>query len=125
MNSNPDYRVLRHSLGISDHRTPEPYRNHFVASDGHHDMEAIERLCCSGLMEEGKTPSFIGDDQRVFYVTDKGKEVAIETRPKPPKMSRSKERYQRYLEYGDSFDSFLDFCRWDGDPDREWNRART
>ena len=38
-----------------------------------------------------------------------------------PKASKSKERYQRYLEYGDGFDSFIDFCRWDADPEREWN----
>jgi len=30
------------------------------------------------------------------------------------KMSRSQARYQRYLEYGDWFDTFLDFCQWDG-----------
>lgn len=39
-------------------------------------------------------------------------------------VSKSKERYQRYLEYGDGFDSFLDYCRWDADPEREWNSGR-
>lgn len=29
------------------------------------------------------------------------------------KPGRSQARYQRFLEYGDSFDSFIDFCRWD------------
>jgi hypothetical protein len=72
-------------------------------------------------MTEGKAPSFVGDGDRVFYVTDKGKSVAIETRPKPPKMSRSKQRYQRYLEWNDCFDSFLDFCRWDALKTHTWN----
>jgi hypothetical protein len=40
---------------------------------------------------------------------------------KTPKRSRSKDRYQRFLEYGDSFDSFIDFCRWDAQPERSWN----
>lgn len=37
------------------------------------------------------------------------------------KPSRHAARYQRYLEYGDGFDSFIDFCRWDADPERSWN----
>lgn len=37
------------------------------------------------------------------------------------KQSRAQERYKRYLEYGDSFHSFIDFCRWDASPEREWN----
>ena len=40
---------------------------------------------------------------------------------KAPKVSRSKKRYQRFLEYGDCFDSFLDFCYWHDDKNRQWN----
>lgn len=40
---------------------------------------------------------------------------------KQKKLSRSKTRYQRYLEYGDWFETFLDFCRWDAQPERSWN----
>lgn len=39
------------------------------------------------------------------------------------KPSKYVARYQRYLEYGDGFNSFIDFCRWDADPDRSWNNA--
>jgi hypothetical protein len=35
--------------------------------------------------------------------------------------TKSQKRYQRFLEYGDSFDSFLDFCRWDVEQERSWN----
>lgn len=38
---------------------------------------------------------------------------------RPP--SRSQQRYQRFLTYGESFESFLDYCRWDADPERSWN----
>jgi hypothetical protein len=41
-----------------------------------------------------------------------------------PKVSKSKERYQRYLEYGEMFDSFIEFCRWDAEPERSWNPSR-
>ena len=37
------------------------------------------------------------------------------------KVSRGRERYNRYLEYGDSFDSFIEFCKWDADSKRSWN----
>ena len=36
-------------------------------------------------------------------------------------MTRSQARYKRFLEYGDSFDSFVEFCRWDASPERSWN----
>jgi len=37
------------------------------------------------------------------------------------KPTKSQQRYQRYLEYGDGFHSFIDFCRWDSEPERSWN----
>lgn len=37
------------------------------------------------------------------------------------KPTKSQKRYQRYHEYGDCFDSFIDFCRWDSEPERSWN----
>lgn len=39
------------------------------------------------------------------------------------KPSRHAARYERYLEYGDGFDSFIQFCRWDAQPERSWNRG--
>lgn len=36
-------------------------------------------------------------------------------------LTKSQLRYKRYLEYGESFDSFIDFCKWDADPGRTWN----
>lgn len=41
------------------------------------------------------------------------------------KPTKSQERYQRYLEYGEGFDSFIDYCRWDADPERSWNKSAT
>ena len=37
------------------------------------------------------------------------------------KPTKAQARYKRYLEYGDCFDSFIDFCRWDAEPERSWN----
>lgn len=33
--------------------------------------------------------------------------------------SRSQKRYKRYLEFGDSFDSFIEFCRWESNKVKE------
>ena len=38
-------------------------------------------------------------------------------------MTRSQKRYKRYLEYGEGFESFLDYCKWDAQPEHPWNRA--
>ena len=43
----------------------------------------------------------------------------------PRPTTKSQQRYKRYLEYGDSFDSFIDFCRWDTHPTRQWNHQAT
>lgn len=51
-----------------------------------------------------------------------GSVIIGEIKPKK-KLSRSKERYQRYLEYGDGFNSFLNFCYWDAQPERSWNKS--
>lgn len=37
------------------------------------------------------------------------------------KATRSQQRYQRFLEYGDCFENFIEFCRWDADPEHTWN----
>ncbi|KFC61922.1 hypothetical protein [Massilia sp. LC238] len=39
------------------------------------------------------------------------------------KPSKGAARYGRWLEYGDAFDSFIQFCRWDAEPERSWNRG--
>lgn len=53
------------------------------------------------------------------HPTDGVKYGGIGTIRKP---SKSRARYLRYLEYGEMFDSFIQFCRWDADPERSWNK---
>lgn len=36
-------------------------------------------------------------------------------------MTKSQLRYKRFIEYGDGFETFIDFCRWDAEPERTWN----
>lgn len=37
------------------------------------------------------------------------------------KQTKSQQRYRRYLEYGECFENFIEYCRWDADPERTWN----
>lgn len=68
-----------------------------------------------GVVFDGDKPSQISHCHPTWRVTYLGL-------GKVPKMSRSQQRYQRYLEFGDSFESFIDFCRWDSDGERSWNK---
>ena len=98
--------LLQHTLGINEHRR-EPYRNHFVASAGHHDMAHLEQLESAGLMVRGHRPGFLPGDSIVFYTTEAGRVLAITALPEPKKPTR----YEEYLRAdgcaGDSFGEFL------------------
>ena len=71
-----DYDILFHTLGIQDLKD-KPYRNNFVAGDGHHDMPSIQRLCDAGFMDEREKISFLSEKDRVFFVTEEGKKEAF------------------------------------------------
>ena len=77
-----DYTILHHTLGITRPGVAKPYRNHFVAGEGHADMPEIERLVEAGLMKQAPAPAFAGQGGKLFVVTEKGVQVAMETRPK-------------------------------------------
>ena len=112
--------ILQHSLGLDEYGQGGQYRNHYVA--GGDDVTKCQDLVALGYMREreGMPPSLTGGSP-VFNVTSAGIDAVALESPKPPKVSRSKQRYRRYLEFGDCFESFLDFCRWDAAPDRSWN----
>jgi len=96
--------LLHHTLGLRpESRTP--YRNHFVAGAGHHDMPDLEALEGLGLIARSPTPKFCDTSDIVFYVTDAGKALAVEQLPPVPKRTR----YGEYLSMDceESFGEFL------------------
>jgi hypothetical protein len=101
--------LLHHTLGLNERRR-EPYRNHFVAGDGHHDMYHLSVLERAGLMERRATPKFLEPGDIVFAVTEAGREVAIAALPEP-KPPAKRTRYEDYLDAdgcgGDSFGEYL------------------
>jgi hypothetical protein len=106
--------LLHHTLGVTPKRR-ESYRNHFVASEGHHDLADLKALEAAGLMGRSPTPKFCGADDMVFHVTAAGCTYALDNLPQPPKPTR----YGQYLDadYGHSFAEWLGI----NVPRVEWN----
>ncbi len=96
--------LLHHTLGLSEKRRL-PWRNHFVAGAGHHDMPGLLALELAGLMQRGRTPGFCDADDIVFCATEAGKAYAIEHLAPVPTRSR----YGDFLDadYGYSFAEWL------------------
>ena len=85
----------------------------------------VIQMAQSGLLYDHGPQKLAGGDH-YFTMTVRGREVLSEhlaSLPKPPpitkRQSRAKERYRRWLDYGDCFRSFLDFCYWDAEKQRE------
>lgn len=65
--SEKEWHVLEHSTAW-----PKCYRNHFCASEGHHDWEALQSLCKRGLMCVSRKPGELSGGDTVFIVTVDG-----------------------------------------------------
>lgn len=104
MLSESQIQILQHTIGVrQDSR--EPYRNHFLASVGHHDYADLQALENSGLMKRVPSPSFCRADDITFVCTESGKSVAIDNLPAPKKRTK----YEEYLraEVCESFAEWL------------------
>ena len=110
--------ILQHSLGVDQYGQGKQYRNHFATEPGSKDFPQCQQLVDLGLMEDlGKNAIWGG--MHCFVVTPKGIDsVALES-PSPPKISRSKKRYQEYSRLADCFECFKDFLLYDAERQRE------
>lgn len=64
--------VLRHALGLKN-RGDRPWRNRFVAGEGHADMPVLNDLLVNGYLTVQDNP---GGSGYLFQVTEKGREAA-------------------------------------------------
>ncbi|MET3134972.1 hypothetical protein AAKU55_005275 [Oxalobacteraceae bacterium GrIS 1.11] len=89
-----DYQVglLHHTLGLSERRR-EPWRNHFMAGDGHHDQANLLDLVNAGMMTRAAVAEWMGHGD-LFRATDAGRDHAIAALPVP----RKRNRYEQYLD---------------------------
>ena len=85
--------ILHHTLGVNAQRR-EPWRNHYVAGAGHYAQRDIAALVAADMMAEGHRPAFLDPADHVYFVTDAGREAALDLLPLPPKRTR----YDEYLD---------------------------
>ena len=105
--------VLQHSLGVDQYGRGTMYRNHYVG-----ECEACWLLASAGLMTVHPASELTGGD-RWFRVTEEGKAAMLRESPKPPKLSRSQERYRQYLDWADDDGgTFREFLRDQAEADR-------
>ncbi|HDG1660469.1 hypothetical protein OGV58_22205 [Citrobacter sp. Cf097] len=95
--------LMQHALGISE-RNHTPYRNYFLAGEGHTDNVKWEELVSDGFATSRPAPDFVGGGT-LYHVTEKGEEAAISALPEPKKRTR----YDDYLhsEVCESFGEWL------------------
>jgi len=101
--------VLLHTLGLSE-GPREPYRNLFVAGEGHEDWHSLLALEAAGLMVRLRRPGFLEEGDVPFRATEQGKRDAMaEAHRRVPKLTRSQRRYREWLarDSGQSFGEFL------------------
>lgn len=106
-------QILQHSLGVDQYGQGNQYRNHFAANPESKDFSICQRLAEMGLMKNLGTKKSIFGDLNFFIVTPAGIDAVALHSPAPPKISKSKKRYQEYLKIADCFDNFKDFLRYD------------
>jgi len=105
--------IMRHTIGYDDAgndrfpsaRSLDERRNHFVTSVDHEDGKNCVALTAMGYMQDHGPQSMMRGDH-VFTVTDEGRAVVLQHRPKP--LTASQQRYRRFL----SADSGLKFIEW-------------
>lgn len=104
--------ILQHAIGRDEYGRPRSqtnpeFRNHFVTGEGSRDYPHCMALVAAGLMTRRSGSAISGGDD-IFYVTDAGRAYVAANSPKPPKLTRSQQRYQNFLDA----DCGLTFREW-------------
>ena len=97
-------QVLQHSLGVDQYGQGRMYRNHYVG-----ECAECSQLVEMGFMRQYRASELTGGDP-LFRVTDEGKAAMLAESPKPPKLTRSQQRYRRWL--NDAADAGWSFGDW-------------
>lgn len=98
--------ILQHSLGLDEYGRGTKYRNRFVCDPN----TEMEELVAMGLMRCRGLLSF-ADGMHCYYVTPAGEAAIAAESPKPPKVSRGRQRYLRWLEVADCYPD-MNFGDW-------------
>jgi hypothetical protein len=105
--TNRQLEVLLHSLGLDEYGRGRRYRNHFAT-----DPESNDGAICRSLVDVGFMVDHgareLAAGMHVYSVTPTGEAAIAAQCPKPPKVSRSRQRYLDWL----ADDSGLSFREW-------------
>jgi len=96
--------ILQHSLGVDQYGVGQMYRNHYCGGE-----EQCRPLVTLGFMTEHR-PSELTGGSPWFRVTKAGIHAMSAESPKPPKLSRSQQRYRAFLK-ADTGRSFIEWIR--------------
>jgi hypothetical protein len=98
--------ILQHALGVDQYGRGQMYRNHFCAGGADEDT-------CRELVEMGYMKTFTRSYLPYYNctVTDAGRSAMLAESPKPPKLTRSQQRYRRYLN-GTGDLKFGEWLKW-------------
>lgn len=112
--------ILQHALGLDDYgrdskgRFPdnieEPYRNRYVMAESDDSPQwklCMEHVEAGRMTRHDQCRSWTGG-MSCFCVTEAGLAFVRANSPKPPKRTRSQQRYEQYLDA----DSSLTFGEW-------------
>lgn len=88
--------ILQHSLGVDRYGQGRQYRNHFVTDEGSSDYQHCMALVEAGLMTRRPGNALSGGDD-IFIVTRAGIDFVSANSPKPPRLTRSQQRYENWL----------------------------
>lgn len=101
--------ILQHSLGLDKYGRGDPFRSFFVTGPGGDDYAMCRELVTDGLMTEHPGNALSGGSP-IFTVTPAGREYVACESPKPPKLTRSQQRYRDYVAH----DCGVSFREWLG-----------
>jgi len=118
--------ILQHSLGCdqfgrSTSATPPCdegdgcfgyYRNRFVTDPDCADGLGCTELVTLGMMHDHGAQS-LAAGMHCYTVTQAGVQAMREHSPKPPKLTRSQERYRRYRDVSECFKNFRAFLEYE------------
>jgi hypothetical protein len=99
--------ILQHSLGVDQYGQGEQYRNYFATGPDSSDFNDCTQLVALGLMKT-QGPMKINNELHCFCVTPAGIDYVAFNSDKPPKLTKSQQRYKAYLKSG-SEEGFFDF----------------
>lgn len=105
----PQLQILQHALGVDQYGRGKQYRDHFAA--GGEDVHTCTELISLGYIRQVATTAVFQDFN--CRVTEEGKAAMLRESPKPPKLTRSQQRYRKFLDEdcGESFRTWLGWRR--------------